>query len=112
MGVYLFPRIRPTTPREHDPNALLDTPGNPAPVVLLGVTIGAALEEERRVSRDLLLENLRWLAAGNPEYAGTDEEGRQNVVVAHLLADDFLLSYIDDQEVTELFSKIRKGYSP
>jgi hypothetical protein len=64
------------------------------------------------VTRDLLLENLRWLVAGNPAYAGTDEEGRQNVVVAHLMADDFLLSYIDDQEVTELFSKVRKGYSP
>ena len=61
---------------------------------------------------DLLLENLRWLAAGNPEYAGTDQEGRQNAVVAHLMADDFLLSYIDDQEVTELFGKIRKGYLP
>jgi hypothetical protein len=75
-------------------------------------TIGVSTEEEGRVSRDLLLENLRWLAAGNPEYAGTEQEGRQNVVVAHLMADDFLLSYIDDQEVTELFSKIRKGYSP
>ena len=64
------------------------------------------------MTRDLLLENLRWLAAGNPAYAGTDEEGQQNVVVAHLMADDFLLSYIDDQEVTELFSKVRKGYSP
>jgi hypothetical protein len=64
------------------------------------------------VIRDLLLENLRWLAEGNPKYAGTDEEGQQNIVVAHLLADDFLLSYIDDQEVTEVFNKIRKGYSP
>ena len=64
------------------------------------------------MGRDLLLENLRWLAAGNPAYAGTDQEGRQNVVVTHLMADDFLLSYIDDQEVTELFSKVRRGYSP
>ena len=63
------------------------------------------------MTRDLLLENLRWLAAGNPAYAGADEEGRQNVVVAHLMADDFLLSYIDDQEVTEVFNRIRKGYS-
>ena len=91
---------------------MLDLSGDRAPAVLLSVTIGATREEERRVTRDLLLENLRWLAAGNPEYAGTDEEGQQNVVVAHLMADDFLLSYIDDQEVTELFSKIRKGYSP
>jgi hypothetical protein len=68
--------------------------------------------EEWRVTRDLLLENLRWLAEGNPKYAGTDEEGQQNIMVAHLMADDFLLSYIDDQEVTEVFNKIRKGYSP
>jgi hypothetical protein len=60
---------------------------------------------------DRLLENLRWIAEGNPRYAGTDEEGQQNVVVAHLMADDFLLSYIDDPEVTELFNEIRKGYS-
>jgi len=63
------------------------------------------------VDRDLLLENLRWLAEGNPRYAGTDEEGEQNIVVAHLMADDFLLSYIDDEEVTELFNKVRKGYA-
>jgi hypothetical protein len=85
---------------------------HPAPVLIRGVTIGVTPEKERDVTRDLLLENLRWLAAGNPEYAGTDQEGRQNVVVAHLMADDFLLSHIDDEKVTELFSKIRKGYSP
>jgi hypothetical protein len=62
------------------------------------------------VTRDQLLENLRWLAEGNPKYAGTSEEGKQNAVVANLLADDFLLSYIDDQEVTKLFANIRKGY--
>jgi hypothetical protein len=38
----------------------------------------------RRVTRDRLLEDLRWLAEGNPKYAGTSEEGRQNVVIAHL----------------------------
>ena len=64
------------------------------------------------MTRDRLLEDLRWLAEGNPKYAGTDEEDRQNVVVAHLMADDLLLSYIDDQQVTELFNRIRKGYSP
>ena len=64
------------------------------------------------MSRDLLLENLRWLAEGNPKYAGASEEGQQNMVVAHLMADDFLLSYIGDQEVTELFNKILKGYLP
>ena len=64
------------------------------------------------MTREQLLEDLGWLAEGNPKYAGTDEEGQQNVVVAHLMADDFLLSYIDDQRVTELFNEIRKGYSP
>jgi len=64
------------------------------------------------VTRDRLLENLRWLADGNPKYAGTSEEGRQNKVLAQLMAEDFLLSYIDDQEVSELFADIRKGYSP
>ena len=62
--------------------------------------------------REQLLEDLGWLAEGNPKYAGTDEEDRQNEVVAHLMADDFLLSYIADRRVTELFNEIRKGYSP
>jgi hypothetical protein len=64
------------------------------------------------MTREQLLEDLGWLAEGNPKYAGTGEEGRQNLVVAHLMADDLLLSYIDDQRVTELFNEIRKGYSP
>ena len=64
------------------------------------------------MTRDRLLEYLRWLADGNPRYAGTSEEGEQNVVVAHLMADDLLLSYIDDEEVTDLFNRIRKGCPP
>jgi hypothetical protein len=64
------------------------------------------------MDRDRLLDDLRWLAEGNPRYAGTSEEGQQDPVVAHLMADDLLLSYIDDQEVIELFNGIRKGYSP
>jgi hypothetical protein len=64
------------------------------------------------MTREQLLEDLGWLAEGNPKYAGTDEEDQQNVVVAHLMADDLLLSYIDDQQVTKLFNEIRKGYSP
>ncbi|MCA1847900.1 MAG: hypothetical protein LC704_02730 [Actinobacteria bacterium] len=48
------------------------------------------------MTREQLLEDLGWLAEGNPKYAGTDEEDRQNVVVAHLMADDLLLSYIDE----------------
>jgi hypothetical protein len=64
------------------------------------------------MDRDALVANLRWLAEGNPGYAGTDEEERQDPAVAHLMADDFLLSYIDDREVTELYSGIPKGYSP
>ncbi len=63
------------------------------------------------MNRDRLLNNLRWLAEGNPQYAGTDEEGRQNARVALLMADDFLLSYIDDQEVTNLFNRIREKLS-
>ena len=61
------------------------------------------------MDRDRLLQDLEWLAGGNPQYAGNDEEGRQNEAVAHLMADDLLLSYIDDPEVTELFYKVRKG---
>jgi hypothetical protein len=64
------------------------------------------------MDRDRLLQDLRWLAAGNPQYAGTDEEGRQNEALAHLMADDLLLGYIDDREVTELFHKIRRGQAP
>ncbi len=62
------------------------------------------------MTRDQLLENLRWLAEGNPKYAGTSEEGQQNVELGHLMADDFLLAYADDQEVTKLFYNIRKEY--
>jgi hypothetical protein len=68
--------------------------------------IRAYVKGETSMDRERLLENLRWLAEGNPQYAGTDEEGRQNKMVAHLMADDFLLSYIDDLEVTELFDSI------
>jgi hypothetical protein len=68
-------------------------------------------EEWSTMTRDRLLEDLRWLAEGNPKYAGTSEEGQQDPVVAHLMADDLLLSYIDDQEVTELFNRIPRGYS-
>jgi hypothetical protein len=64
------------------------------------------------MDRERLLDDLRWLAQGNPQYAGTGEERRQDPVVAHLMADDLLLGYIDDREVTELFNGIRKGYSP
>jgi hypothetical protein len=60
------------------------------------------------MDRDRLLEDLRWLAEGNPQYAGTDEEGRQNPEVAHLMADDLLLAYIDDEEITTLFNRIRR----
>ena len=59
------------------------------------------------MDRDRLLNDLRWLAQGNPQYAGTEEEGRQNPEVAHLMADDLLLAYIDDEEVTALFNRIR-----
>jgi hypothetical protein len=61
------------------------------------------------MDRDRLLEDLGWLAEGNPQYAGTDEEGRQNPEVAHLMADDLLLAYIDDEEITTLFNRIRRG---
>ena len=47
-----------------------------------------------------------------PRYAGTSEEGKQNPTVAHLMADDLLLNYIGDGEVTEVFNEIRRGYSP
>lgn len=59
------------------------------------------------MDRDRLLEDMRWLAEGNPRYAGTDEEDRQNPAVAHLMADDLLLAYIGDEEVTTLFNRIR-----
>ena len=61
------------------------------------------------MTRDRLLQDLRWLAQGNPQYAGTDEEERQNPALARLMAEDLLLSYIDDEEVTELFDEVRKG---
>ncbi len=73
---------------------------------------GRTLAERRRLNRDRLLHDLRWLAEGNPRYAGTDEEGRQNPAVAKLMADDLLLSYIGDGEITEVFNEIRGGYSP
>ena len=62
------------------------------------------------MNRDRLVQDLRWLAEGNPKYAGTSEEGQQNMIVARLMAEDFLLSYIGDREVIELYNRIRKGY--
>jgi hypothetical protein len=59
------------------------------------------------MDRDRLLKDLRWLAEGNPQYAGTDEEGRQNPELAHLMADDLLLAYIADEEITTLFNRMR-----
>ncbi|MBD0357157.1 MAG: hypothetical protein ICV57_08280 [Rubrobacter sp.] len=64
------------------------------------------------MNRDRLLRDLRWLAEGNPRYAGTNEEGEQNPAVARLMAEDLLLSYIGDGEVTQVFDEIRRGYAP
>jgi hypothetical protein len=64
------------------------------------------------MDRDRLLRDLRWLAEGNPQYAGTDEEGKQNPTVAQLMAEDLLLSYLGDEKVTEVFNEIRRGFSP
>jgi hypothetical protein len=64
------------------------------------------------MDRDGLLRDLGWLAEGNPRYAGTDEEGEQNRTVARLMAEDLLLSYIGDAEVTKAFNDVRMGYSP
>lgn len=63
------------------------------------------------MNRDRLLRELRWLAEGNPRYVGTEEEGRQNPAIAQLMAEDLLLSYIGDEEVTEVFNEIRTGHS-
>ena len=60
------------------------------------------------MDRDRLLNDLRWLAEGNPQYVGTEEEGRQSPEVAHLMADDLLLAYIDDEEVNALFNRVRR----
>jgi hypothetical protein len=64
------------------------------------------------MNRDRLLRDLKWLAKGNPRYAGTNEEGEQNPAVARLMAEDLLLSYIGDGEVTQVFDEIRRGYAP
>jgi hypothetical protein len=64
------------------------------------------------MDRDRLLRDLTWLAEGNPRYAGTDEEGEQNRTVARLMAEDLLLSYIGDAEVTEVFNEVRGGHAP
>ena len=48
--------------------------------------------ERRRMDRDRLLRDLRWLAEGNPRYMGT-QEGKQNPELAKLMAEDLLLSY-------------------
>ena len=64
------------------------------------------------MDRDRLLCDLRWLAEGNPRYAGTDEEGKQNPAVAELMATDLLLGYIGDGEVTDVVNEIRRGCLP
>jgi hypothetical protein len=63
------------------------------------------------MDRDRLLRDLRWLAGGNPRYAGTEEEGEQNPELAKLMAEDLLLSYIGDGEVTAVFDEMRRGHS-
>ena len=63
------------------------------------------------MDRDRLLRDLRWLAEGNPRYMGI-QEGKQNPELAKLMAEDLLLSYIGDGEVTEVFNEIRRGHSP
>jgi hypothetical protein len=73
---------------------------------------GQALAKGRCMNRDRLLRDLKWLAEGNPRYAGTEEEGRQNPELAKLMANDLLLSYIGDGEVTEVFNEIRRSHSP
>ncbi len=61
--------------------------------------LGADPEEERRMTRDRLLENLRWLEEGSSKYAVASEESQRNTtVVVHPMDDHFLLSYIDAQE--------------
>ena len=69
------------------------------------------LAKGRCMNRDRLLRELRWLAEGNPRYAGADEEGRQDPATAQLMAEDLLLSYIGDGEVTEVFNEIRTAHS-
>jgi hypothetical protein len=64
------------------------------------------------MDRERLLRDLAWLAEGNPRYAGTDEEGEQNTALARLMAEDLLLGYIGDDEVTAAFDEVRGGYSP
>jgi hypothetical protein len=73
---------------------------------------GQTSAERIAMNRDRLLRDLGWLAEGNPRYVGTEEEGRQNPELAKLMADDLLLSYIGDREVTAVFNEIRRGHSP
>lgn len=63
------------------------------------------------MDRDRLLRDLRWLAEGNPRYAGTDEEGKQDPAVVRLMAEDLVLGHIGDAEVTEVFNEIRGARS-
>ena len=68
------------------------------------------------INKDLIAASSRpivlaILAEGNPRYAGTDEEGEQNPALARLMAEDLLLSYIGDAEVTAAFNEVRRGYS-
>ena len=64
------------------------------------------------MDRERLLRDHAWLAEGNPRYAGTEEEGEQNPTLARLMAEDLLLSYIGDAEVTAAFNEVRRDYSP
>jgi hypothetical protein len=64
------------------------------------------------MDRYRLLRDLTWLAEGHPRYASTDEEGEQNPTLARLMAEDLLLSYIGDAQVTEVFNEVRGSYSP
>jgi hypothetical protein len=55
-------------------------------------------------------KGIAWIGRGC--YAGTEEEGEQNTTLAWLMAEDLLLSYIGDAQVTAAFDEVRGGYSP
>ena len=74
--------------------------------------LGAYPEEERRITRDRLLENLRWLEEGSSKYVGASEESqRETTMVVHPMDDHFLLNYIDAKDAPNLLYEVCVRYT-
>ena len=62
------------------------------------------------MTRDRLLENLRWPEEGSSKYAGASEESQREMFV-HPMDEHFSLNYVDAQDAPDLFDEVCVRYS-